>query len=450
MIEANTRPGPDLIRFRIDGMFPLIVPGAGEDQSFTGDLDVTEDLAIVGRGPSKTRVGGQGARLADRVLHIHNGAHSGLTVSVSGLTMERGNLPSGEEGGGVLVGDLLDGTPATLVMHDAVVRDNTLGSLSTGGGVSNNGQLELNDTVVRSNHASSGGGIFAGLDAVSTFSTVTISDNTASDDGGGVYLAVRSMSTSSGVTAARNTAAFDGGGVWNGGHLTLSNSSVDHNRSGRWGGGLYNDNDASASVATSRLTANSAHVGGGAYNQSGTLAVDRSTLDHNDAGGFGGGGLNNNNGSMTLSNSTISGNTTAFSGGGVRNNNGTVKASFATIAENQASIAGGGIANGTGTFTIRSTILAANTANNCTGTITTAGNNLDSGTSCSLPAGELSNSNPLLGPLAANGGPTPTHALLPGSPAHDSGGTAGCPPTDQRGTSRPQGPACDIGAYEAT
>jgi hypothetical protein len=135
---------------------------------------------------------------------------------------------------------------------------------------------------------------------------------------------------------------------------------------------------------------------------------------------------------------------------GVRNNNGTVNASFATIAEHQASIAGGGIANGAGTFTIRGTILAANTADNCTGTATSAGNNLDSGTTCSLPAGELSNSNPLLGPLAANGGPTATHALLPGSPAQDSGGTAGCPPTDQRGTSRPQGSACDIGAYEAS
>ena len=450
VIEANARPGPDLIRFRIDGMFPLILSGAGEDRSFTGDLDVTEDLTVVGRGPSRTRVGGLGTRLADRVLHVHNGAHPGLTVQVAGLTIERGQLPSGEQGGGVLVGDLLDGTPASLVMDDAVIRDNTLGSLSTGGGVNNNGQLELHDAVVQSNRASSGGGIFAGLDAVSTFRTVTVSDNTASDDGGGVYLAPRSLSTISGATAARNTAAFDGGGVWNGGDLTLSNSTVGHNSGGRWGGGIYNDNDASASVGTSSLSVNSAHVGGGAYNQSGRLAVDRSTLDHNNASGYGGGGLNNNNGSTTLSNSTVSGNTSAFWGGGVRNSSGTVNASFTTIAENQASIAGGGIANTTGTFTIRSTILAGNTADNCTGTTTSAGSNLDTGTTCSLPAAELSSSNPLLGPLAANGGPTATHALLTGSPARDSGGTAGCPPADQRGISRPQGPACDIGAYEAT
>ena len=55
---------------------------------------------------------------------------------------------------------------------------------------------------------------------------------------------------------------------------------------------------------------------------------------------------------------------------------------------------------------------------------------------------------PLLGPLADNGGPTPTMALLPGSPAIDAGDDSACPPTDQRGVARPQGLACDIGAFE--
>jgi hypothetical protein len=54
----------------------------------------------------------------------------------------------------------------------------------------------------------------------------------------------------------------------------------------------------------------------------------------------------------------------------------------------------------------------------------------------------------LLGPLADNGGPTQTHALLPSSPAIDAGDNNGCPPTDQRGVARPSGLACDIGAYE--
>ena len=56
---------------------------------------------------------------------------------------------------------------------------------------------------------------------------------------------------------------------------------------------------------------------------------------------------------------------------------------------------------------------------------------------------------PLLAPLADNGGPTLTFAVLPGSPAVDAGNSSGCPATDQRGVKRPQGSACDIGAFEA-
>jgi hypothetical protein len=62
--------------------------------------------------------------------------------------------------------------------------------------------------------------------------------------------------------------------------------------------------------------------------------------------------------------------------------------------------------------------------------------------------GDQVNTDPMVGPLAENGGPTLTHALLTGSPAIDAGDDAVCPATDQRGVSRPQGVACDIGAYE--
>ena len=55
---------------------------------------------------------------------------------------------------------------------------------------------------------------------------------------------------------------------------------------------------------------------------------------------------------------------------------------------------------------------------------------------------------PRLGPLADSGGPTRTHALLAGSPAIAAASAQDCPPTDQRGVSRSQGGACDIGSYE--
>ena len=79
------------------------------------------------------------------------------------------------------------------------------------------------------------------------------------------------------------------------------------------------------------------------------------------------------------------------------------------------------------------------------------GNNLASDASCALSAaGDLENTNPLLGALAANGGPTETHGLLAGSPAIDAANPTGAPATDQRGVARPVGTGFDIGAFEGT
>jgi len=64
------------------------------------------------------------------------------------------------------------------------------------------------------------------------------------------------------------------------------------------------------------------------------------------------------------------------------------------------------------------------------------------------PAGNDSFTDPKLGPLANNGGPTLTMALLPGSPAIDAGNTSVASATDQRGFPRPAGLAADIGAFE--
>jgi hypothetical protein len=102
------------------------------------------------------------------------------------------------------------------------------------------------------------------------------------------------------------------------------------------------------------------------------------------------------------------------------------------------------------TVHITNTILADNTGGNCGGTIASDGYNLDTSTSCVFAApGDLSGIPALLGPLAANGGFSETHALLPGSPALETGNDATCLSTDQRGIARPQGLHCDMGAFEA-
>jgi hypothetical protein len=80
--------------------------------------------------------------------------------------------------------------------------------------------------------------------------------------------------------------------------------------------------------------------------------------------------------------------------------------------------------------------------------LVSGGHNLVQDDSCNPVATDQSFTDALLGPLADNGGPTWTHALLPGSPAIDAADDAVCPATDQRGVLRPQGAACDIGSYE--
>ena len=213
--------------------------------------------------------------------------------------------------------------------------------------------------------------------------------------------------------------------------------------------------------------------GGGIANSGGTLTVRNSTISGNTALGDGG-GIYANSGTSTVLNSTISGNAATLSGGGIHTYRGTLTVTNSTISGNAAALSGGGMYGDECTVSLGNTILAGNTApdgpdgGNDGGTITSQGNNLignNSGFGLTAAAGDLvgtseSPIDPLLGPLQNNGGPTPTHALLPGSPAIDAGSNtlatdAGLT-TDQRGVSFFRAAdgdqdwtiAVDIGAYE--
>jgi hypothetical protein len=219
------------------------------------------------------------------------------------------------------------------------------------------------------------------------------------------------------------------------------------------------------------------NTAGGIYNL-GTLTLADSTVSGNTGVSGGAGGIDNaaggaGHGTITIIDSTISGNTASTNGGGIISQ-GTTTIIASTISGNTAPITGGGIYGlggstfGGGTVTLGATIVAANTANtggNCyaasANSLASAGYNLTSDTTasaCSFNATtDLVNKNPLLGPLAGNGGLTQT--MLPGarSPAADVipnpvtlRGIAVCPGTDQRGVARPgHGETrCTIGAVE--
>jgi CSLREA domain-containing protein len=252
-----------------------------------------------------------------------------------------------------------------------------------------------------------------------------------------------------------------GGGIYNSGTLTVTNSVISDNFGGTpfGGGGIYND--GTLTVINSTFTRNIAiHDGGGILNYNGSATVINSifsgnTADSEGAGSYSGGGISND-GIMSVTNSTFTGNIASYGGGLVDWE--TLTVTNSTIAGNIVSGWGGGINSPSNTTTLKNTIVASNTGNtggNCHGTITDGGNNLDSGNTCGWGStnGSMSNTNPMLGSLAHNGGPTQTMALLAGSPAIDAGNASVCSSSpvngvDQRGMSRPQGAGCDIGAYE--
>jgi hypothetical protein len=169
------------------------------------------------------------------------------------------------------------------------------------------------------------------------------------------------------------------------------------------------------------------------------------------------GGVSHLSGLANITNSTISGNKAALSGGGVVAASASINVRNSTIASNKSGGLGGGImtAGPGSTVLVKNTIVAGNSIVNCAdfgqlgGAIFSQGNNISSDDSCDFTeATDKQNTNPRLGPLQNNGGPTDTRAILAGSPAIDAGTNVDCPATDQRGVARPQGTRCDIGAFE--
>ena len=203
-----------------------------------------------------------------------------------------------------------------------------------------------------------------------------------------------------------------------------------------------------------------------------TLTITNSTISGNSAEHAGGGGIASGSGKLggsivTVSNSTISGNSADY-GGGIDNGSSVggifsgVTVSNRTLSGNSASVSGGGIYNSNGgasaTLELSNTILNTGSSGgnifNDGGTVTSHGYNLssDNGGGYLTGTGDQINTDPLLGPLQDNGGPS-YHALLPGSPAINAGDPSFTPPPfyDQRGSGfdRVVSGRIDIGSFEA-
>ncbi len=380
-------------------------------------LPVTKSVTIAGPGASALTINAKGAS------QIFNATAS--NVSISGLTLTGGN--SGGPGGAIL----------------------------------SFGNLTISNSVITGNQAIAGGGL-AALGGNLTITGSTFSSNTVTVYGGALYASGCGNVTISNSTFSGNTATNNGGALnaSESGTVTISNSTFSGNTATNNGGGLFFSSDGTVSITGSTISGNVSKNG-----RAGGLAAYVLSAS-----------------AFTIQNSTVSGNSSFGDAGGIWvyvDNGGTANILNSTIAFNQTLTGpnftgkvgtgkGGGIAvglNATGVVNIRNTILSNNQQSgpvpNDFFRATLAGvGTLNANFSligASPMAGDINGTNignlsgdPLLGPLANNGGPTLTHLPQAGSQAINKGDpTFAAPPTtDQRGQPRVFGGRIDIGAVE--
>ena len=503
--ETNAQPGPDVILVPA-GKYVLTVLGVEEDGAETGDLDITDDLAIIGDSATTTLVDGN---QIDRIFHslgsnkvfisnitVMNGEASGNYggggiynsrdqdyyvghLTLSNVTVDN-NMATGSGGGwNYSGGGILSDGPLTIT-HSIISNNETVNG--HGGGIRSNSTLSLHDTTIFGNVAARyGGGIWASRIILtdSILDNNAIKEEASTSEGAGLYITI--SATLEACTISNNVLHNGkGGGIFISGNAsaTITHCSVLTNailsqgsNSGTRGGGIYSESNQAIIIEDTTIEGNiSDYSGGGLYHDplfSGQMYLNRVTLRQNIARSQGAGIYNNSE--MYLTNVTLSGNQAVGrlnqEGGGIFHDGSLLSITNSTIAGNEARY-GGGIYRSSGNVLLENTILANNIAaepinpgepntHNCSGIITSAGHNLEDGVDCDLISiDDLSDIDPLLLPLTIGARGTRVYPIHMDSPAIDTGDNSVCPKIDQRGETRPfdgnnDGNAvCDIGAYE--
>ena len=424
-------------------------------------MDITSDLTIIGAGAENTIIDGGGI---DRIFDVF----PDTTVSISGVTIRNG---TSRNGSGIR-------NTGTLTIKDSIIENNIAeGEFdSVGGGIANSqgGNLTLDGVIVRNNTAEIHGGGLYSTDSNATIIDSTFENNSTEMDGGGISVFNGNLNVIGGEIR-NNPADIDGGGLSiESAVVTLTEVSVNDNTATEEGGGINIFGDESElRVFTSTITNNTAtNDGGGIRADRAIVGLMDSTVSGNtttlDGGGLfadtsmvevqnslfasnsaseNGGGISTNGftGVLGVSNSTFSANTSLLAGGAIYNAaaGGTTLVN-ATLTANSAGTSGGGIESTTLT-NLGNTIVAENTSVtrgfDVSGAYFTLGNNLIGRVEGSsglffeqnndLMGFSFSVLDPGLQPLADNGGPTLSHAIIEASPAVDTGKSLGAAQFDQ-------------------
>jgi hypothetical protein len=379
-------------------------------------------------------------------------------------------------------------TFGTTTLDHMVLTGNMSSAFAGGLYIGNNKDVTVVDSLISGNTAATDvGGILVSPGAHLVLDHSTVSGNTAAAGvAGGVLVDANATLDVIDSTISGNTAGTVGGGVflYTGATLNLINSTLSGNTAASGpGGGVFGYVYASVNVVNSTISGNSATTNGGGiyFFDTGSLTVESSTISGNQttasADNQGGGGIyffGASIGDIVIENSTIANNTSAGSGGGIllANFNGLLELFNSTVSGNTAlsttsGYGGGGVVDrdGYGTIGLLNSVVSGNTNVNAPDILSPYpgqvlafsslifspnGFNLATGSSGNLPFF----TDPMLGPLQDNGGPTETMAPLAGSPLLNAGDITLIQPgitTDQRGLDRVDSETglVDIGAVEA-
>jgi hypothetical protein len=460
---------------------------AGTYELAFGQLNITKQLTILGVGPGATTIEAGTAGQPSRVIKVE----SGISLTMTGLTITGGEVigqngaagtiaeDKGKDGEGVVGAGIDTGGPLTLT--EVAVTGNKLiggnggagatsgehtggaggrGGFTDGAGISPGpGLVTLNRVEITGNVAQPGAG-GKGANAGSGVGDGGAGGNGGSASGAGISAGSGSSIIATDTLIAGNlaeTGAAGAGGV--GGGSAGTGGAGGHGEAAS-GGGLFSNGSVKLTDVTFTGNLAAGGTGGAGGNGGGTTVAE--------VGGEGGLGFAGQGGAIALFNGaagqfasvTIAGNKagTSVAGVGGIGSHG----DKAGVAGSKGSTEGGNVFLTSATLSLRGTIIANGEAEagkeNCVfgggGVLTSLGHNLEDHHQCLTKpaAGDLVDKPAGLGPLAANGGPTETMALLPGSAAIGAGETAckdasGAPLSeDQRGD--PRGTPCDIGAFE--
>ena len=413
--------------------------GAAATIIFSTTRIITTPVTILGEGKI-TLSGGNAVRLFE--------VSANGILTLDDVTVSAG-LKSDGNGGAIL------NYYGEVYIQNSRFTGNQTGALWSGGAIESFGKLVITDSEFTNNQAGNGGALFLRFEEGDATITNTIfrdNQTTNTMDGwGGVILLWDGADVTIEDSLLESNQAKEGGAIHNSfqnSSITLTDVTLSANYA-KFGGGIFNTGTATMTGVT--FSNNSTLFDGGGIYNDGTVTLTGVTLSRNHAKR--GGGIINH-GSATLTNVTLSSNDADWEGGGITNGD-WMALKNVTLHGNTADDNTNGIYAAAGFIFLENTVIAGSYGENCnqnTGAhLISLGFNLSDDDTCSAYFNQVGDRNSMdawLGALEDYGGLTLTHLPFPNSPLVDGGQCQASIPTDQRGITRPQGAACDIGAVE--